>query len=282
MTEPMRAALESAQRIIERDYPNGQLAIDIRNALAVGSFDPAQPAVGCGDPSCKDPNCDYGKHDDALRAEVRSLRIDNARLRDEAAIRALAVQVEECPRPVIPDHSAKACVESGNCGCDHNGCSAATEDDPLVRKTTTNPGQGDAGCGAAVVTPWATDDEPGRDFSLGLKSLSGLRTLTPEQSDFLHDAAEEFERLRDDLPQAIDTAPKDGSHILAWRIPIGIRVTNNTHPPTVVHWFNDPEEPGFYTSVNERAPEHPFEATHWSPLPAGPSLSRRSKSGDGQ
>lgn len=71
-------------------------------------------------------------------------------------------------------------------------------------------------------------------------------------------------------PQPIETAPKDGSHILAWRIPIGIRVTNNTHPPTVVHWFDDPDEPGFYTSVNELAPQHPFNPTHWTHLPEGP------------
>ncbi len=31
----------------------------------------------------------------------------------------------------------------------------------------------------------------------GLKSLSGLRILTPEQSDFLYDAAAEIERLRE-------------------------------------------------------------------------------------
>jgi hypothetical protein len=68
--------------------------------------------------------------------------------------------------------------------------------------------------------------------------------------------------------QTIDTAPKDGTHILAWRRPIGIRVTDNTHPPTVVHWFDDPDEPGFYTSVNELAPEHPFNPTHWMPLPS--------------
>jgi hypothetical protein len=67
--------------------------------------------------------------------------------------------------------------------------------------------------------------------------------------------------------QPIETAPKDGTHILAWRDPIGIRFTNNTNPPTVVHWFNDPDEPGFYTSVNEQAPEHPFNPTHWMPLP---------------
>jgi len=64
----------------------------------------------------------------------------------------------------------------------------------------------------------------------------------------------------------IETAPKDGTHILACRIPIGIRVTIQTSPPTVVHWFDDPEDPGFYTSVNERAPERPFNPTHWQPL----------------
>lgn len=68
----------------------------------------------------------------------------------------------------------------------------------------------------------------------------------------------------------IETAPKDGSHILAYRLPVGIRVTNNTNPPTVVHWFDY----GFYTSVNELAPERPFEPTHWQPLPPPPSLSR--------
>jgi hypothetical protein len=74
--------------------------------------------------------------------------------------------------------------------------------------------------------------------------------------------------------QPIETAPKDGTHILAYRLPIGIRFTNNTNPPTVVHWFDDPDEPGFYTSVNERAPEYPFNPTHWKPLdaPPGPAL----------
>jgi hypothetical protein len=34
------------------------------------------------------------------------------------------------------------------------------------------------------------------DYVNGLKSLSGLRVLTAEQSDFLFDAADEIERLR--------------------------------------------------------------------------------------
>jgi hypothetical protein len=71
--------------------------------------------------------------------------------------------------------------------------------------------------------------------------------------------------------QPIETAPKDGTHILAYRKPIGIRFTNNTNPPTVVHWFDDEDEPGFYTSVNERAPDYPFNPTHWMPLPAPPT-----------
>lgn len=70
--------------------------------------------------------------------------------------------------------------------------------------------------------------------------------------------------------RSMGSAPRDGTHILACRIPIGIRTTFNTHPPTVVHWFDD----GFYTSVNELAPEHPFEATAWMPLPAPPSPAR--------
>lgn len=66
--------------------------------------------------------------------------------------------------------------------------------------------------------------------------------------------------------RSMESAPKDGTHILACRVPIGIRTTCNTHPPTVVHWFDD----GFYTSVNEMAPERPFEATAWMPLPPPP------------
>lgn len=96
------------------------------------------------------------------------------------------------------------------------------------------------------------------------------------------EAAAEIAALRCQSPSAtasewqpIETAPKDGTHILAHRLPIGIRVTNLTNPPTVVHWFDDPDEPGFYTSVNERAPEHPFSPTHWRQLPAPPALTEK-------
>ena len=75
--------------------------------------------------------------------------------------------------------------------------------------------------------------------------------------------------------QRIETAPRDGTHVLAYRVPPGIRFTSLTNPPTVVHWFDDPEEPGFYTSVNELAPEHPFNPTHWMPLPAPPQAQER-------
>jgi Protein of unknown function (DUF551) len=71
--------------------------------------------------------------------------------------------------------------------------------------------------------------------------------------------------------QSIETAPRDGTHILAYRMPIGIRVTNMTNPPTVVHWFYD----GFYTSVNELDPETPFNPTHWMPLPEPPALFKK-------
>lgn len=41
----IRHALERAQKIIERDYPNGQLAIDIRDALTASSAPQALPAL---------------------------------------------------------------------------------------------------------------------------------------------------------------------------------------------------------------------------------------------
>jgi hypothetical protein len=64
----------------------------------------------------------------------------------------------------------------------------------------------------------------------------------------------------------IDTAPKDGTHILAR----GVR--GEVSPPTTVHWFGPPDLPGlraggWYISVqqDEGPKVHP---THWMPLPA--------------
>lgn len=96
-----------------------------------------------------------------------------------------------------------------------------------------------------------------RKFSGGRKIAQKIRALAPPAG-----AGEGW--------QPIKSAPKDGTHILAYRKLYGIRCTNMTNPPTVVHWFDDPDEPGFYTSINELAPEHPFKATHWQPLPAAP------------
>lgn len=98
--------------------------------------------------------------------------------------------------------------------------------------------------------------------------LEQMRAHTDEGGQLSHrngmDLLAEVERLHSWQP--IETAPRDGTHILACRIPIGIRVTIMTCPPTVVHWFDDPDEPGFYTSVNELAPEHPYNPTHWQQL----------------
>jgi len=49
------------------------------------------------------------------------------------------------------------------------------------------------------------------DFVNGLKSLSGLLVLTPEQSDFLHDAAEEMARLASpDVAQGATDGLREG------------------------------------------------------------------------
>jgi hypothetical protein len=127
--------------------------------------------------------------------------------------------------------------------------------------TSLDDGTTDAGCGAAVITPWAVDNEPGRDFSLGLKSLSGLRTLTPEQSDFLHDAAEEFYRLRA-LPQSvgwcpIETAPKDGTVVMIW-LP---------HSTKMVCAYFEGADKGWWVRHGAFCAENP---SHWQPLPSSP------------
>lgn len=74
----------------------------------------------------------------------------------------------------------------------------------------------------------------------------------------------------------ITSAPKDGSHFLACdaHTPYGPQWTFNQRPPTVVHWWDGPED-GFYTSVNEVEHETPFSATHWCPLPPPPMIHAR-------
>lgn len=67
----------------------------------------------------------------------------------------------------------------------------------------------------------------------------------------------------------IASAPRDSAHILAcdatqsfgWK-------DGKPLPPvqTVVHWYEFGEDSGWYTSVNELAPERTFPATHWKPL----------------
>lgn len=65
------------------------------------------------------------------------------------------------------------------------------------------------------------------------------------------------------------TAPRDGCHILACNAAASFGwMDGKPLPPvqTVVHWFPDPDDPGFYTSVNELEPQRPFQLTHWKSL----------------
>lgn len=69
----------------------------------------------------------------------------------------------------------------------------------------------------------------------------------------------------------VSAAPRDGTHILACNAATSFGFKDmKPLPPvqTVVHWFPDPDAPGFYTSVNEVEPQRPFVVTHWKPLDA--------------
>lgn len=69
--------------------------------------------------------------------------------------------------------------------------------------------------------------------------------------------------------RSIYTAPKDGTHILACNAWASFGTAADSPPvQSVVHWWANPGEEGFYTSVNELEPQRPFVASHWKPLDA--------------
>lgn len=81
--------------------------------------------------------------------------------------------------------------------------------------------------------------------------------------------------------QPIDTAPRDGAHILVADLtpgsagfgycgPILPGTTWRSIQPwaDVAHWFDDPDDPGFYASSYGADQDAPFQRiTHWMPIP---------------
>lgn len=70
--------------------------------------------------------------------------------------------------------------------------------------------------------------------------------------------------------QPIETAPKTGEHILVAefnpeRTGFGVCGGKKQSMMTVVHWWDNPGEEGWYASVDSQG-EYPFPATHWKPL----------------
>lgn len=78
--------------------------------------------------------------------------------------------------------------------------------------------------------------------------------------------------------QSIETIPdeikKNGTHILVALGPYDKYWTFDQRPPIVVHYFPDPDEPGFYPSfgiVQDSYNDKPVTFTHWMPIPIPPA-----------
>ena len=70
-----------------------------------------------------------------------------------------------------------------------------------------------------------------------------------------------------------ESAPKDGTHILVCCGIYDEHWTFDQQPPQVVHYFPDPDEPGFYLSsglVENSYNDHPVAVRRWMPLPFPP------------
>lgn len=74
------------------------------------------------------------------------------------------------------------------------------------------------------------------------------------------------------LWKRIESAPKDGTHVLGVVMDGSAGLGNGVPVMTVVHYWDHPGQRGWYTSVNELAPEKPLPITHWRPLPTKPDL----------
>ena len=92
----------------------------------------------------------------------------------------------------------------------------------------------------------------------------------------LHEMAKELLELREELAclqwQPIESAPKDGTHILAARFDpfsagFGWFNGEHVHYQDVVHYWSKKGEEGFYAS---NGPDVPLHFTHWMPLPNPP------------
>lgn len=86
--------------------------------------------------------------------------------------------------------------------------------------------------------------------------------------DIPHDAAERVRRQYGSSWRPIDSAPKDGTHILIARGPYYEHWGFPQRPPTVGHYFDG----GWHLSVNHDGDRSEIiGATDWQPLPAPPA-----------
>jgi hypothetical protein len=125
----------------------------------------------------------------------------------------------------------------------------------------------------AEASPLPTERESSRD-----QASSEARTQAAEAR---------IAELEGEGWRPIQTAPRDGQHILVgtfgdsagtgfgWAGPRDVLTGLRAQQPwqDVAHWFDDPEDPGLYSSYFGGDQQRPFDAlTHWRPLPDPPAL----------
>lgn len=138
---------------------------------------------------------------------------------------------------------------------------------------------------AKIRAEWDLDGDDVDDATGGL--MNDISILFQKIDSIPDQIARAVEAEPEKQWQPIETAPKDGTHILVCsahqpsrreRRARSMQGERSTMPLAVVCYQIDPTEPDFdgFHAVGGDA-ERPYPATHWMPLPIPPAILKRGK-----